>query len=97
MVPIEAIACGCKVVISDLNGVKEFYDRYIRNASIEYVRLPKIENCDCTDNSELSDYEKRISDAIIDMLGKPYSLSADLTDISWDNLVKNLLLMEKVV
>ena len=58
MVPIEAMACGCKVVISDLDGVRNFYVSNIKNAFIKYVELPKLLNYDNPNENELTTFEQ---------------------------------------
>lgn len=91
MVPIEALACGCKVVISDLPGVKTFYDANIKNACIKYVKLPEMSNVDDADIEELCGFEKRLKDAIIDAIDDKKPYKPELASISWENMAKTML------
>ena len=91
MVPIEALACGCKVVISDLPGVKTFYDANIKNACIKYVKLPEMTNVDDADIEELCGFEKRLKDAIIEAIDDKKPYKPELASISWENITKTML------
>ena len=91
MVPIEALACGCKVVISDLPGVKEFYDANIKNACIKYVKLPQMTNVDDAEKAELEGFENRLKDAIIDVIADKKPYKPKLASISWENIAKAML------
>lgn len=91
MVPIEAMACGCKLVISDLPGVKEFYDANVKNASIKYVTLPNLINVDDADDSELSAFEERLAKAINESINDNSFFSPELSCITWENIAKSML------
>ncbi len=91
MVPLEAMACGCKVVISDLPGVKNFYNANVKNASIKYVELPKLSNVDDASYEELSAFEKRLADKIKDSIEDKNVYKPDLNNISWENIARKVL------
>ena len=91
MVPIEAMACGCKLIITDLPGVKEFYDSNVKNASIKYVKLPKLTNVDDADRGELEEFEKRLAFAMEESLKDTGKYTPQLSDISWENITINIL------
>ena len=91
MVPIEAMACGCKLIITDLPGVKEFYDSNVKNASIKYVKLPKLTNVDDADKGELEEFEKRLAFAMEESLKDTGKYTPQLSDISWENITINIL------
>ena len=91
MVPIEALACGCKVIISDLPGVKEFYDANIKNACIKYVKLPQMTNVDDAEKAELEGFENRLKDAIIDVIADKKPYKPELASISWENIARAML------
>ena len=91
MVPIEAMACGCKLIITDLPGVKEFYDSNVKNASIKYVKLPKLTNVDDADKGELEKFEKRLAFAMEESLKDTGKYTPQLSDISWENITINIL------
>lgn len=58
LVNIEAMACGCKVVCSDIRGIKEWYDENVPGHNILFVPLPKMNNTDEPLKSELPQFEK---------------------------------------
>ena len=91
MVPIEAMACGCKLIITDLPGVKEFYDSNVKNASIKYVKLPKLTNVDDADKGELEEFEKRLAFAMEESLKDTGKYTPQLSDILWENITINIL------
>lgn len=91
LVPLEAMGCGCKVVISNLPGVKDFYDASVRNASIKYVKLPKLTNIDETSEDELDAFEKRLASAIRESIDDKTVYRPDLSKISWDNIANKIL------
>ena len=91
LVPLEAMACGCKVVISDLPGVKNFYDKNVKNASIRYVELPKLTNVDNASEEELDAFEKRLARAIRESIDDKKDYEPDLSSISWENIAKRIV------
>ncbi len=90
MVPLEALACGCKIVISDLPGVKNFYNENVKCASIKYVELPKLTNVDDASSDELVSFEKRLVKAIKESIDDKNIYKPDLTNISWDNIARRI-------
>ena len=91
IVPLEAMACGSKLVISDLPGVKSFYDENVKNASIKYVELPKMTNVDDASDEELKMYEKRLAVGILESLNDDNIYEPNLKNISWENISKKIL------
>lgn len=91
MVPLEAMACGCKVVISDLPGVKDFYNANVGNASIKYVALPKLSNVDDASVSELEAFENRLAKSIRESINDENTYSPRLVNISWDSIANKIL------
>ncbi len=57
LVVIEALACGAKVVVTELAGVHEFFDLNAKEANIKYVELPRLKNVDEPVDEELPDFE----------------------------------------
>ena len=91
MVPIEAMACGCKLIITDLPGVREFYNQNIKNACIKYIKLPKMSNVDDAEEAELEAFEKRLAISIEESVNENAKYEPSLGNISWENIAKNVL------
>ena len=91
MVSLEALACGCKVIISDLPGIKDFLDKNVEGASIRYVSLPKLLNVDEVESVELDKYEERLANIIKECLNDKEQYTPNLNNISWMNIAKSLL------
>ena len=91
LVPLEAMACGCKVVISDLPGVKKFYDANVKNASIKYVELPKLTNVDEASDEDLDAFEKRLASAIRESVDDKKTYKPDLSSISWESIARKIV------
>lgn len=91
IVPLEAMACGCKVVISDLAGVKNFYNSNIKNSSIKYVPLPKLTNVDDTSDEELELFESRLAKSITESIDDKSEYSPELSNLSWEHIANQVL------
>lgn len=91
IVPLEAMACGCKVVISDLAGVKNFYNSNIKNASIKYVPLPKLTNVDDASDEELELFESRLAKSITESIDDKSEYSPELSNLSWEHIANQVL------
>ena len=91
LVPLEAMACGCKVVISDLPGVKKFYNANVKNACIKYVELPKLTNVDDARSEDLEAFEKRLANAIRESVDDKSNYKPDLSNISWENIARRII------
>lgn len=88
---IEALACGDRVVMSDLPGIREWLDTYAPGADIRYVRLPKMQLVDEADPEELPDYEKRIARALKESIDAKVTRPADVSRISWGQIARRVL------
>lgn len=65
LVLLEALACGLRVVTTDLPGVKQWIGKEINSSGvIEYVDLPKMKNIDTPYEDELPAFEERLKEAI---------------------------------
>lgn len=65
LVLIEAIACGLKVVCTNINGVSKWIYKYTRDSNvISFVDLPEMLKIDKPNPDDLYDYELRLTDLI---------------------------------
>lgn len=90
LVTIEAMACGCKVVVTDLPGIRPWTQANVPNAPVTYVTPPAMESVDRPVASELAAYESRLAAALqqsIESAAGP----ADVSSVSWDALGRRLV------
>ena len=88
---IEALACGDRVVMSDLPGIREWLDTYAPRADIRYVELPKMNRVDEAVREELPAYEKRIAGALQESIEESCTGPADVSRISWGKIAEKVL------
>lgn len=88
---IEALACGDRVVMSDLPGIREWLDTYAPEADIQYVELPKMNRVDEAVREELPAYEKRIAGALRESIEESCTGPADVSRISWGKIAEKVL------
>ncbi|NFE82478.1 glycosyltransferase family 4 protein [Clostridium sporogenes] len=62
LVLIEAMACGLKIVCTELPGIKEWMGEAINNSGIiEYIPMPKLKNIDTIVPEEISNFEHNLA------------------------------------
>lgn len=90
LVAIEALACGCKVLMSDLPGVREGFESMLPQNPIAYVELPAMESIDTPVAQEVPAFERRLAESIMDQLkttAQPY----DCSGASWQALTERMV------
>ncbi len=90
LVVVEAMACGCKVVVTDLPGVRPWLGAHLPAASVRYVALPAMHDVDVPVASELPAFEERLAGQIAASLADP-AVPCDTTALSWDALAARLV------
>ncbi len=88
---IEALACGDRVVMSDLPGIREWLDTYAPGADIRYVELPRMNRVDEAVREELPAYEKRIAESLQESVEEKCTRPADVSRISWGKIAEKVL------
>ena len=88
---IEALACGDRVVMSDLPGIREWLDTYAPGADIRYVELPRMNRVDEAVTEELPAYEKRIAESLQESVEENCTRPADVSRISWGKIAEKVL------
>ncbi len=89
---IEALACGDRVVMSDLPGIREWLDTYAPGADIRYVELPRMNRVDEAVREELPAYEKRIAESLQKSVEENCTRPADVSRISWGKIAEKVLI-----
>ncbi|MCD8316706.1 MAG: glycosyltransferase family 4 protein, partial [Eggerthellaceae bacterium] len=98
LVVIEAIACGCIAVVTDLPGIRQWFDSTIPYAPIIYVSPPKMQNIDEPVESQLPSFEKRLANAVEEAisLAKRLRISGDespfeCSRLTWTSLADRMV------
>lgn len=88
---IEALACGDRVVMTDLPGIREWLSEMTLGADIRYVPLPAMRNTDEPLEDELPEFEKRLAEALTESIMKGTGRIADVSGISWEKIAKEVI------
>ena len=88
---IEAMACGCKVIVTDLPGIRPWVSANVENAPILYLEPPEMGNTDDPVSDSLEKFEKRLAQLIEESRKMPYQGVPDLSRISWENICRKVL------
>ena len=92
---IEALACGDRVVMTDLPGVKEWIDTYAPGADIRYVTLPLMRNVDEAVPATLPDFERRIGQRIWESVEAGKTKEVDVSGLSWTKIAGEVKYIKK--
>lgn len=90
LVTLEAVACGCSAVMTDLPGIKDFYEQYVPDAPIQWVTPPRMQDVDVPLQDDLPEFVDNLANALekaFDCEPNPKSVAV----LSWDNLAKRLI------
>lgn len=98
LVVVEALACGCKVVVSDLPGIRPWLEANAPGAAIYYVQPPRMIDTDVPEASDLPSFERNLAQAIMTCAAAQTTLEnvRNLSSkLSWDALCKRILKSQK--
>lgn len=79
---IEALACGCKVVATDLPGVRPWMEAMLPGALVTWVAPPRMTDVDTPEAADLPLFERALADAIAQALAAPPS-TFEPSAVSW--------------
>lgn len=88
---IEAMACGCKVIVTDLPGIRPWIESNVEHAPIYYLEPPEMVNTDEPLPESLKLFEERLAGLIEKALKVPYPGLPDLSKVSWQNVCRKVL------
>ena len=92
LVVIEALACSCKVVVSELPGIRSWFDANAKSADIRYVPLPGMQQADEPVKKELPLFEERLAGEMEKALHDPKSADPRAVEgLSWKALAGKVL------
>ncbi len=90
LVTLEAIACGCTAVMTDLPGVRTWYLDNVKDAPLIFVKPPKMSNIDVPVLSDLPQFQTNLENAILDSI-KNEANPSSVENLSWLSLTSRLL------
>ena len=90
LVVVEALACGCAVVVTDLPGIRPWLAEHVPHAPVFYVAPPRMRDTDEPLPEDLPAFEERLGAAIDKAAAAPAS-ACDTSALSWDALAQNLV------
>lgn len=88
MVVIEAMACGNKVVVTDLPGVRTWIEANVEHAPVVYVPMPEMKNTDEPIEESLPIFERQVAEAIVESSKIVMEKLPDLSKVSWNNICR---------
>ena len=86
----EALACGCKDVVSDLPGLRPWYASHVPNAPIVWVEPPRMAGVDEPVAAELPAFSERVARALVEALAMP-APDCDVSAMSWDRIAADVI------
>ena len=95
LVIVEALACGLKVVATDLPGVKQWMDENIKENQILFIEPPKEKYTGKIEKDEKVKFIKRLSDGMREAVCQcKIYYPADPSEVSWDGVTDRI---EKII
>lgn len=91
LVNIEAMACGLKVVCTDLPGIQEWMEDNLPNNGVVFVTPPKMENEDEAVKTELPEFEMRLAQAMEEVTHREMTSIESVKIISWSGLAERVI------
>lgn len=89
LVLAEALACGLKVVSTDLPGIRPWLNHYVPENGISFVEPPKMENADDVPAAELSGFEQRLASAVMKAVNQE-TAEVRMNHLSWESVSQNV-------
>ena len=95
VVVLEALSCGCRVIVSKINGLEDFIGEDINNShNILYLNMPRMINFTTPLKEDLPKFEENIAkymekfiNAINEEQKRP---NINMEDKTWDGLGKKI-------
>ena len=91
LVLLEAMACGLKVICTDLPGIRDWLDETIPSNEVVYVTPPKMCNRDEAIEDDLPRFERELADAMIRVLTTKLASMDEVRNVSFDALSRKIL------
>ena len=90
LVTIEALACGCKIVVTDLPGIRPWVESNVADAPVWFVEPPRMRDTDTPFEEDLASFETRLARAIEEAIEAPEA-RCDTSAATWESLCRRIL------
>lgn len=87
---IEALACGCKVVATDLPGIRPWMEAMLPGAPVTWVASPRMTDVDTPVAATFRCLSAPLADAIAQALAAPPS-TFEPSAVSWEACLGRIL------
>lgn len=102
LVAIESLACGMRVVSTEVEGLMSLLDKDIKNSGIiEFVKLPRLKNTDEPYEEDLEEFRTNLAIGISKQIDRHLNKDEISSEIvkkinkySWENIVK---IMDEII
>lgn len=91
LVLIEAMACGTRVICSDLPGIQPWLAKAIPGSGVYFVTPPEMQNEDEALPESLPIFEKALAEAMVSVMDNPLADQNLVKSVSWDALCGKLI------
>lgn len=95
LVVVEALACGCRVVVTDLPGLRPWVESQMPGAPVVYVEPSRMVGSDEPVGEDLPGFEERLAAALVEAAGmfRPTAEQARACtgNLSWTSLAERML------
>jgi len=88
---IEAMACGMRVVCTDLPGIQKWMGKSLPGNEILYVEPPRMKNEDEPEKEDLPNFEKRLAEAVLHAESCQTADEQELQKLSWEAVCSRLI------
>lgn len=90
LVVVEAMACGLRVVCTDLPGIRPWLNKNIPGNGVVFVKPPQMQNEDEPVEEKLPAFEKELAEAVEMAAAAKLPDSKVLENISWEGLCRRM-------
>lgn len=88
---LEALACGNKVVLTDLEGLEDFFKENTPASPVFFVNLPVMQNQDEMREEDTVAFEMKLKESIKKAAEYSYENMVPISFLSWDSICKKIM------
>ena len=88
---LEALACGNKVVLTDLEGLEDFFKENTPASPVFFVNLPVMQNQDEMREEDTAAFEMKLKESIKKAAEYSYENMVPISFLSWDSICKKII------